>query len=300
MGNIEDAVPVDVAANHQQLESEAPKADVKVLLVLPLTRRWAIDMQAKQLAALNRSSIDLHLLVNIDTDDFNASQVIDAFQKHEMTIPYTIHHTKAFAPQEVRIYARRDRIRDMLTGLQSTIRKKQLDTSDFMFMVEDDTMIEPAALQRLLADWRELTDAGVKVGFIEGAQVGRHGIRMIGAWRMDDLENPTVMSTIPFSSTALFEKIDGGGLYCFITPMELFLAHTWQWHDECFSVDVMYGIELRKKGYTNIIDWSVVAGHADQHGKVLVPNENCTVAEYKKADNSIWTLQPYKTKGGIS
>lgn len=298
MGNFDATVSVDVTADNKQLEAEAPK-EIKVLLVLPLTRRWAIEMQAKQLAALNRSSIDLHLLVNIDTDDFNASQVIDAFNKYEMTIPYTIHHTKAFAPQEVRIYARRDRIRDMLTGLQQTITKKGFADSDFMFMVEDDTQIESGALQRLLADWRELTDAGVKVGLIEGAQVGRHGIRMIGAWRMDDLENPTVMSTIPYNKTALFEKIDGGGLYCFITPMELFLAHTFYWHDECFSVDVTYGIELRKKGYINIIDWSVVAGHADQHGRVLVPNENCMVAEYKKADNGIWNLQPI-IKGGVS
>lgn len=294
MGNFDANVSVDVTANNQQLEPETTKADVKVLLVLPLTRRWAIDMQAKQLAAMNRTSIDLHLLVNIDTDDFNASQVIDAFQKHEMTIPYTIHHTKKFAPQEVRVFARRDRIRDMLTELQATIRKKQLDSNEFIFMVEDDTMIEPSALQRLLADWRELTDAGVKVGFIEGAQVGRHGIRMIGAWRMDDLHEPTVMSTIPFNRGALFEKIDGGGLYCYLTPMQLFLAHTWQWHAECFSVDVMYGIELRKQGYTNIIDWSVVAGHTDQHGKVLVPNENCTIAEYRKADNGNWELQPFK------
>lgn len=290
MGNTETAVQHNVAANNREL---------KILVVLPLTRKWAIDMQAKQLAALNRASLDLHLLVNIDTDAFNASQVIDAFNKHEMTIPYTIHHTKAFAPQEVRIYARRDRIRDMLTGLQQTITKKGFADYDFMFMVEDDTMVETGALQRLVADWRELNDAGVKVGFIEGAQVGRHGIRMIGAWRMDDLENPTVMSTIPYNRSALFEKIDGGGLYCFLTPMNLFLEHTFYWHDECFSVDVTYGIELRKKGYANIIDWSVVAGHADQHGKILVPNENATIAEYRKADNGIWNLQPYK-HGGVS
>ena len=290
MGNTETAVHDNVAANNQQL---------KILIILPLTRRWSIDMQAKQFAALNRDSLDVHLLVNIDTDDFNASQVIDAFQKHEMTIPYTIHHTKKFAPQEVRIYARRDRIRDMLTELQSTVRTKKLDDKDFMFMVEDDTMIETGALQRLVADWRELTDAGVKVGLIEGAQVGRHGIRMIGAWRTDNVEAPTVMSTIPFNRTALFEKIDGGGLYCFLTPMNLFLEHTFYWHDECFSVDVTYGLELRKKGFVNIIDWSVVAGHADQHGKVLVPNENCTVAEYRQNDIGIWSLQPYK-KGGVS
>ena len=222
MGNTETTVPDDIATSSEQL---------KILIVVPLTRRWAIEMVAKQLSQLDRHDQHVELLVNIDTDAFNASQVIDAFQKYEMTIPYKIHHTKAFAPQEVRIYARRDRIRDMLTGLQSTIRKNGFDSFDMLFMVEDDTMIEADALKRLVLDYHELRNAGVKVGFIEGAQVGRHGIRMIGAWRMDDLENPTVMSTIPYNRTELFEKIDGGGLYCFLTPMNLFLEHTFYWHD---------------------------------------------------------------------
>jgi len=55
MGNTETAVHNNVAADNRQL---------KILVVLPLTRKWAIDMQAKQLAALNRSSLDLHLLVD--------------------------------------------------------------------------------------------------------------------------------------------------------------------------------------------------------------------------------------------
>lgn len=290
MGNTETAVQHVVAADYTEL---------KVLIVLPLTRRWAIEMQAKQLAALNHESLNASLLVNIDTDDFNAAKVVEAFEKYEVTIPYHIHQTKKFAPQEVRVFARRDRIRDMLNDLKDTIRKKQMDKHEFVFIVEDDTMIEAGALQRLVADYRELTAAGVPIGLVQGAQVGRHGIRMIGAWRMNDLENPTTMSTIPYNRNALFEKIDGGGLYCLLTPMKLFLEHTFYWTAECFSVDVTYGIELRKKGYTNIIDWSVVAGHADQHGKVLVPNENCTVAEYKLADNGIWELQPYR-KGSIS
>jgi hypothetical protein len=61
-----------------------------------------------------------------------------------------------------------------------------------------------------------------------------------------------------------------------------FLEHTFYWHGECFSVDVTYGIELRKKGYTNMIDWTVITGHTDQHGNVLYPNDNCTVAAYEK------------------
>ena len=253
---------------------------MKTLIVVPLTRKWAIDMQAKQLAALDRSMVDAELLFFVDNMEINNSVIIDKLEKYEMTMPYKIKHTKRPAPHEVRINYRRDRIRDMLTMLQEFIKENYTD-KEMLFMVEDDTKIESDTLTKLVIDYDQLTQQKVKVGLIEGAQVGRHGIRMIGAWRTDDLENPTLMTTIPYNQNALFEKIDGGGLYCFITPMQLFLGHTFYWHDECFSVDVTYGLELRKKGYTNIIDWSVVAGHADQNGNVLIPNSNCTMPSYR-------------------
>jgi hypothetical protein len=269
-----------------------------VLIVLPLSRKWAVEMQAKQLARMNRfTDINVELLVFIDNNDIKPQMVADMFERYEMPIAYRIAESGRHEPHEVRLFYRRDRMVEMLTMVQGEILKIKRPF-DMMFMVEDDTMIQADALQRLLTDYKEVTEQGLKVGLIEGVQVGRHGVRMIGAWRMDDLENPTVMSTIPYNTSSFFEKIDGGGLYCFITPMELFLAHTWSWHDECFSVDVMYGIELRKKGYTNLIDWTVVTGHTDQHGNVLYPNDNCTVARYEKHGDE-WKLQPYG-KGQIS
>lgn len=269
-----------------------------VLIVLPLTRFWAADMQAKQLAQMHRfTDVNLHLLVLVDNAEISDSYIIDKFQKHEMTIDYTIHNTKRPAPHEIRIFYRRDRIKEMLTMLQEHI-KSMPKKFDMLFMLEDDTKVQPDVLQRLLGSYKDLRDQNVNVGFIEGVQVGRHGIRMIGAWRCDDLENPTEMATIPYNKSSFFEKIDGGGLYCFITPMQLFLDHTFYWHDECFSVDVTYGIELRKKGYVNIIDWTVITGHADQSGNVLYANENCTVAAYKKQPDGTWQLQP--TNGAVS
>jgi hypothetical protein len=266
---------------------------MKTLIILPLTRRWALEMQAKQLAALDFSMVDAELLVFIDNTDIKEAVVANMMEKYEMTIPYHIRSSNRPAPHEVRINYRRDRIRDMLTMVQEEVRK--MPQFEMMFMVEDDTKIAPDTLTKLMVDYQQLTEQNVKVGFIEGVQVGRHGIRMIGAWRTDDLENPTLMTTIPYNPSSLFSKIDGGGLYCFITPMELFLQHTFYWHDECFSVDVTYGLELRKKGYTNIIDWSVIAGHADHMGNVLIPNSNCSVAEYRK-EGEQWKLQSKKGK----
>lgn len=259
-------------------------------MVIPLTRKWAVEIIAKQLAAMNKfTDIYVEVMIFIDNADIKEAYVKDYMEKYEITFCYSIINSGRPEPHEIRLFYRRDRIKEMLGMVQAEIRK--MYPFDMLFMVEDDTIIKPDALQRLLIDYIETTKQGMKIGVIEGVQVGRHGIRMIGAWRMDDLENPTIMSTIPFNKSSFFEKIDGGGLYCFITPMELFLAHEFYWTHECFSVDALYGIELRKKGYTNLIDWTVITGHADQFGTVLYPNENCSVACYKKQDNGEWQLQ---------
>lgn len=283
MGNTATAVPDNIQPSDGIVKS--------ILIAIPLSREWAVEMQVKQMVALNRfTDIDMHILFFCDNEDVREHIIEDRIQYHEMTIPYTIHNTKRRAPQEVRIYHRRDRIKEMLTLMQTFIGTMP-QKFDMLFMVEDDTEIQSDTLERLLVDYKELCEQKVNVGLIEGVQVGRHGIRMIGAWRMDDLHNPTEMSTVPYNATGFFEKIDGGGLYCFITPMQLFLDHKFYWHDECFSVDVTYGIELRKKGYTNLIDWTVITGHVDRHGNNFKPNENTTVARYLKQPDGKWQLQ---------
>lgn len=291
MGNTQRVLPDSVRTDSGTVKN--------VLMVMPLTRKWAVEMQAKQLAAMNRfTDVNVELLVFIDNSDITEAYVANMLEKYELPFAYFIASSGRRAPQEVRLYYRRERIREMLTWVQGEVLKLKRQY-DLLFMVEDDTEIKADALQRLLSDYKELTDQNVKVGLIEGVQVGRHGIRMIGAWRVNDLENPTEVSTIPYNKSSFFEKIDGGGLYCFVTPMELFLAHTFYWHDECFSVDMTYGLELRKKGYTNLIDWTVITGHVDQSGNVLYPNDNCQIARYLKEGDE-WKLQPYPKKGGLS
>ncbi len=271
-----------------------------ILIAIPISRKWAVEMQVKQMVALHQfTDIKMHILFFIDNVEVPEHYVEDRCSYYELTIPYTIVNTKRKAPHEIRLFYRRDRIVEMLEMMQMQI-KQMPEQYEMLFMVEDDTKIEQDTLHKLLKDHKELTDQKVNVGIIEGVQVGRHGIRMIGAWRCDDVENPTKMATIPYNRTGFFEKIDGGGLYCYIVPMKLFLEHTFYWHDECFAPDVTFGIELRKKGYVNIIDWTVVTGHCDQNGGVLYPNENCTVAEYEKQENGEWKLVNSKRKGSIS
>lgn len=260
-----------------------------ILIAIPLTRKWAVQLQIEQLIMLNKfTDIDTHILFFIDNKDLTIDYVEN--QCKDLEIPYSIYNTGNKPPHEIRLNHRRDRIRDMLTLLQEHI-KGMIKEFDLLFMVEDDTNIQSDALERLMLAYRELTANNVNVGFIEGVQVGRHGIRMIGAWRCNDLEEPSRMETIPYNQQAVYEKIDGGGLYCFITPMKLFLGHRFFWDGECFGPDVTFGLELRKKGFVNIIDWTVQTGHVDRHGNCLLPDENVKQAKYLKVDN-VWKLQP--------
>lgn len=284
---------------------ETTKADIRsnlrndqsasIEIFMPITRAWRVDAIAQMLAKLDTTGYHCTLLVCIDSTEITEHYVRNAFEKWEVPFNYRIIHTGAQPAGEVRMATRRDHIRDMLNFSKGHIR----EDSDMVFMVEDDTDITASALRDLMSNFAHLETAGIKVGLIEGVQVGRHGYRMIGAWRCNDLENPTVMETIPFTRKYLLEKIDGGGLYCFVTPTHLFKSHEFYWHDECFAPDVTYGIELRKQGYENFIDWSVTAGHVQRDLSTLVANENCVVVRYEKQPEGHWLLVN-QGKGGIS
>lgn len=265
-----------------------------ITIFMPITRAWRIPEIAKMLWNIDTGGRDCKLLICIDNSEITKQRVEDNLNKWELPFSYAIIHTNKHPVGEVNMATRRNRIKDMLE-----FSKPYIPDTDFVFMVEDDTEIKPDAMISLLTDYENLAAVGVKVGLIEGAQVGRHGYRMIGGWRMDDLNDPQVMETIPFTRSTLLEKIDGGGLYCMLTPTKLFKAHKWQWHAECFSVDVMYGIELRKQGYQNFIDWSVEAGHVQKNEATLYPNENCAVVRYEKQPEGFWKLMNTK-KGYIS
>lgn len=284
---------METANGSVQTDVRNDRASVEIFV--PITRSWGIEPMIRQLNALETGDWDVSVLFCVDTTEITKHQIEDRCSYFELVYPYRVIHTNAKPAGEVRMATRRDHIRDMLN-----FAKKHIRDTDMVFMVEDDTKIEPSAFMDLITNFAHLENAGVKVGLVEGAQVGRHGYRMIGAWRTDDLHDPQTMETIPFNRSALLEKIDGGGLYCFVTPTHLFKSHEFYWHDECFAPDVTYGIELRKKGYQNFIDWSVEAGHMQQDGATLYPNENCVVVKYVKRPEGHFALINQGKKGYIS
>lgn len=154
--------------------------------------------------------------------------------------------------------ARRFRISEIHNQL-----KENIVQCDYVFGIEDDTIIGPRTLKILLKDYSLQPYAGL----IEGVQIGRWGIPMVGAWKVDDVYDPkTIDSLMPSKD---LQEIDAGGLYCFLTKHDHYVKHTFKPFDNNeMGPDFDFGLELRRAGMMNFIDWNVTTVHKSKQGDI--------------------------------
>lgn len=166
------------------------------------------------------------------------------------------------------LFERRTRIAEIHNAFAAIIGK-----CDYVFGVEDDTLVPNNALQLLLSDYEENQFAG----FIEGVELGRRTDPYVGAWRADDIYEPTEIATImpPENLDKYLEPIDAGGFYCFLTKLENYKNHKFKVYDDnVMGPDAEYGMFLRQIGHSNFIDWRIRCIH-------MTPDENITIASTK-------------------
>ena len=160
---------------------------------------------------------------------------------------------------------------------------------DYVFLIEDDGVLPPDALSRLLADYQ----AHPYAGFIEGVELGRWGIPHVGAWRADDVYDtkrldsamPALPELLNDAGRAIgrlpdrvVEEIDAGGLYASLTRYGNYVDHKFQPYDGCvFGPDLEWGLALRQQGYRNYLDWSVAVEHCRPDGTNVHPRSSLPV-----------------------
>lgn len=244
----------------------------EIAIVIFITRHWA---QKDLFYCLERLDIDPHHTQTIFYIDTNDPQINKEHMKD--FINSEIIETRRNGPSEMRIAWRRDRIIENHENVKKYIKPEV----QYVVGFEDDTLFDRDAVQRMLTLIQR-----PKVGFVEGVQVGRWSHKYVGAWKVDDLENPTkIESLMPGEG---IEEIDAGGWYCFMTKAELFKNIKRRWHDECFGPDVCYGLDVKKQGYKNLIDWGLICGHND-YGKILLPDSETTKVQFNKK-GTLWQL----------
>lgn len=153
--------------------------------------------------------------------------------------------------------------------------------SEFVFLIEDDSIYEPDTLIRFLDKFNSVGN----LGFIEGVQMGRRATPYIGGWIADNPRDPyCITSVLPDG-----QAIDAGGLYCCLTYADFYRSHTFEPFDKIgtngLSCDVNFGFSITNRGYRCLIDWGVIVDHIGEKGSVNIGNTKPCRVRFTKLNN---------------
>lgn len=240
----------------------------KIMCVVPVTRYWALNHLGESLKKLQvPDDVELTYYFYVDSPDPRIKNGLH-YWTEQLPQVCAVQYSGNPEPSSTRIALRRERIVAMHKALASVVAGSSVD---YVFGIEDDTILPEYALSRL---WRFIKGKA-NVGLVQGVQCGRWGYKMVGAWRVDDINDPSIVLTMPYIAVnrehSFMEQIDGGGMYCYLTPARLFAEADYRVEGVCLGVDMLYGLDLRRQGYENYIDWSVVCPHND-FGVLITPD----------------------------
>lgn len=252
------------------------------------TRRWTVERWLENLSKVPHDPTKTNLAFIVDADEVFIQRCLERFAMDKNYRSFHVRMNEDHHPNEIRVSLRRSRIAEVKEQSKDLIVKCD---GDLVLGLEDDTVFPSLDLPRLL---RLFSDP--LVGFVEGVQCGRWGIKVIGGWMVDDYEFPqkawTVMPGVGF------EEIDAGGFYGYITRKNLYLRHEYYASTgQPWGPDVNYGLWLRNHGFKCYIDWENVFGHQD-HGKILYPDTDVAQAIFSKdSESGRWSRQDVDRAG---
>jgi hypothetical protein len=249
-----------------------------ITIFTAFTRFWAVDQWLSDLASMKHepSLTNLCFIVDVDEPRIEIKLAKYAYENNYRSFKCILNEDNN--PNEVRIAQRRVRIAEVKNQSKELIANTD---GDYVLSLEDDTVFTNLDVMQLLAPYKNPLN-----GFVEGVQCGRWGIKMIGAWRADDVNNMTKIETL-LPSKGL-ELIDAGGFYGYVTRKHLYLMEGYFADDNPYGPDVHFGLALRRKGWICAINWDVVFGHND-HNKVLWPDGKISKVSYNKLPESeLW------------
>lgn len=243
-----------------------------ITIFCAFTRRWALEPWLADLGKVRHDPALTNLCFIIDSNDKYIDSVLKRYASDH---GYRSFHSvvNEYEPNEIRVGIRRARIAEMKNQSKDLIAKTD---GEYIIGFEDDTVFgNMESFDRLLNPLIE----NPKVGFVEGVQVGRHGVLMVGVWKTNLMlfDKPfTQIRTLfppdhPTDSTA-YERIDGGGFYGYATLRHLYLNHDYYTAtSQPWGPDVNFGLWLRSQQYDCLVDWRTNFGHND-NGTIAYPN----------------------------
>lgn len=248
-----------------------------ITIFCPFTRLEMMDRWFDDLASTDLDPSQTNLAFIIDTDEEEPLIYARIMQEMNRTKfrKFLITRNRDHHVNPVNIPIRRKRIAEIHN--QSKAMISELD-GVYVLGLEDDTVFTNLSVKRLYQPFLQYEDCGL----VSTYEAGRWHNKIIGIWQFDDVNNPTQCWTM--LPDKYYEEIDAAGMYCYLTPKELYLEHHYNSQDwEPWGPDVNYGLYLRREGYRNFVDWSQPCGHSDG-GIIITPNNNLYTEHFFKQD----------------
>lgn len=151
--------------------------------------------------------------------------------------------------------------RERISAIHNEL-KELIGETDFVFLTEDDTLLPINTLPTLLANYQDQMPCGL----VSGVQLGRHGFQSLGAWEVNDVYEPTQVTSASLSYGV--EPIDAAGFYCCLTATSLYKAHTFKPFDTALGPDVEFGLSLRQRGLLNYVNYDLRCSHLTKKGVI--------------------------------
>lgn len=188
-------------------------------------------------------------------------------------------YRKKGLPNVGSVRSRRTRIADIHNEAKELIQE-----CDYILLLEDDTIISPNTLKALLSDYSYAPHAG----FISGVELGRWGYTHIGAWKVDDIYNTKQITSV-LDGNGL-EEVDAAGFFCCLVKKDNYIKHNFQPFENILGPDVNFGLELRKVGLKNYIDYTVKCKHITKRGDISFHNSDIMQVQFTK-ENEKWSMK---------
>lgn len=253
-----------------------------VTVFCAFTRPWAVDMWLGDLERQDYPRDRVNLAFIVEGEEYELRHTLKLFARRYGFRDFRVIINPDHFINEVRISARRLRIVDIKEQSKSLIEDM---ACEYVIGMEDDTVFaDPQTFTKLV---EPLIDND-HIGFVQGVQCGRWGVKMIGAWVADSAYTPTTIQTMlpPQSSNKRYQDITAGGFYGYATRRHLYLEHDYNWNDQQpWGPDVNFGMWLKRIGFSCIIDWHLIFGHHD-YGKVLMPDHDLAKVIYTQNDET--------------
>lgn len=243
-----------------------------ITIILPISRHDYLSQIFSSLELLHCDRNQTSLLAIVDGDDSLYTKARNFVNNSKFNERLCVFRNQGEVDVSS-IMKRRERIAAIHNEA-----KKYIHKTDFIFLVEDDTLYEPLTLVKLQTAYSIYPYAG----FISAVQVGRWGLRYIGLWHVDNIYKPIRITSSPLLQS--IQKVDASGFYCLLTKKENYIKHNFTQFEGVLGPDFEYGLRLRQKGFANYGHFGIYCTHLTKKEKIQVINIEQVTFEKIKGD----------------